>query len=77
MVQKIDNRIVNYYFSSKEATEALVDFLVTDADITIPAGAHVALGVSPDGEGLILSVVTNPDGSPPTGLLAKPTKGLH
>lgn len=77
MVQKTDNRITNYHFSSKESTEALVEYLTEDTGITIPMGAHVALGIAPDGEGLILSVVTSPDGSPPEGLPNKPPKGFH
>lgn len=77
MVQKTDNRITNYHFSSKESTEALVEYLTDGTGIIIPTGAHVALGVAPDGEGLILSVVTSPDGSPPKGLSDKPPRGFH
>lgn len=74
MVQKIDNRVVNYVFSSKEVTDALVDVLEDRMGVTIPFGAKLALGLSPDSDGLVLTIITNPDGGPPDSDNPEPEK---
>jgi hypothetical protein len=65
MTRKLESTVVHYHFSSKEAVDALLIYLhdYQHTNVSIPKGSGVALSVAPDGGSLVISIISNVDGS--------------